>query len=307
MKRAYSTKYGIYYVGETENMHKWKKFAPYFGNVSLIFTSPPFPLNRKKRYGNYQGQEYIDWLSSFSGLFKDLLAPDGSIVIEVGNSWEPGLPTMSTLAIEALLELKDRAEFHLCQQFIWYNMAKLPGPAQWVNIERIRVKDAFTHIWWMSTTERPKANNRQVLIPYSDAMKKLLRSKRYNPGRRPSDHVIGDTSFFRDNKGAIPPNVLTTSNTNSFSDYSKYCRENDIRPHPARMPIDVADFFIRFLTTPGDIVFDPFAGSNTTGAAAERLKRRWLSIEADGQYAEGSIGWFKKAGVAVHRYIRRKQ
>ena len=60
------------------------------------------------------------------------------------------------------------------------------------------------------------------------------------------------------------------------------------------MPSDLPEFFIKFLTDPGDIVFDPFAGSNTTGDVAESLGRRWLSVEAELDYIKGSIGRFAK-------------
>jgi len=130
------------------------------GEVQLVLTSPPFPLKTKKRYGNLQGQQYIDWLASFAGRLKGLLTPDGSIVLELGNAWEPGEPIMSTLPLRALLAFLDAGEFELCQQFICHNPARLPGPAQWVNVERIRAKDSFTHLWWMSPTGRPKADNR---------------------------------------------------------------------------------------------------------------------------------------------------
>jgi DNA modification methylase len=262
------------------------------GQVQLVFTSPPFPLNRKKRYGNKQGAEYRRWLASFGPLLTDFLTPDGSIVIEMGNAWEPGSPTMSTLALESLLAFKEDAGLHLCQEFVWHNPARLPSPAQWVNIERIRVKDSFTRLWWLSPTRRPKASNREVLVEYSDSMKSLLASKRYSAGMRPSEHNIGETSFLTDNGGAIPGSVLTISNTSANSRYQRYCRDNGIRSHPARMPTALAEFFVRFLTDEGDIVMDPFGGSNTTGAAAEGLGRQWISIEADRDYIKGARGRF---------------
>ena len=103
MKIAYKTELGIYYNAKVEEALSSKKFEKYKNQISLIFTSPPFPLNRKKKYGNFQGEEYIEWLSGLALKFKDFLKDDGSIVIEVGNSWEPGLPTMSTLALRSLL------------------------------------------------------------------------------------------------------------------------------------------------------------------------------------------------------------
>jgi len=290
---AYRTTRGVMLRGAAEAVLDSDLGERLKGKVQLIFTSPPFPLNRKKRYGNLQGNEYVEWLSGFAEAFKRILKPDGSIVMEIGNAWQPRKPVMSTLAIEALLGLLDAGRFHLCQQFVCYNPARLPSPAQWVNVERIRVKDAFTHVWWMSPSAYPKANNRRVLLPYSDAMQKLLATGSYNPGKRPSEHDIGESSFLHDNGGAIPPNVLAFANTNSNDGYLRYCRENEILPHPARMAIGLPSFFIRFLTDPRSLVLDPFAGSNTTGAAAEQHKRRWLSVEARDEYIAGSVGRFE--------------
>ncbi len=168
----------------------------------------------------------------------------------MGNAWEPGKPVMSTLALRALLAFLDAGQFFLCQQFICYNPARLPTPAQWVNVERIRVKDAFTHLWWMSKAERPEANNRLVLKEYSESMLRLLSSKKYNAGKRPSEHNIGKSSFLRNNAGAIPSNVLTFANTNANDEYLSYCREKGVRPHPARMHPGLANSSSSFSPSP---------------------------------------------------------
>lgn len=294
MKIAYKTDLGTFYHGKIEEALGSKKFDKYKKKVGLLFTSPPFPLNRKKKYGNLQGQEYIDWLSGLAVQMKEYVKENGSIVIEVGNSWEPGKPVMSTLALKSLLAFLENGGFYLCQQFIWYNSAKLPTPAQWVNIDRSRVKDSFTHIWWMSKTPYPKANNKKVLKEYSKSMKTLLRTKKYNSGKRPSEHHIGTTSFLKKNKGAIPSNVLISSNTHTNTKYQRYCKKKKLTPHPARMPIDIPKFFINFLTSRNELVWDPFGGSNTTGEAAESLNRRWISIEPDENYIKGSKGRFLK-------------
>lgn len=262
------------------------------GKVQLAFTSPPFPLNRQKKYGNLHGDEYLDWLGDVAKPLGDLLTPDGSFVVELGNAWEPSEPVMSTLAIKAFLRLLESGGFRLCQQFVVHNPARLPSPAQWVNVERIRVKDAYTTVWWMSRTARPKADNRKVLIEYSSAMKKLLKRRSYNDGPRPSQRHIGKTSFLSDNGGAIPPNVLRMSNTVSTDLYRRYCKTHGLPIHPARMPPGLADFFIRFLTDEGDLVLDPFAGSNTTGASAEALGRLWVAVEPESTYIAGSKGRF---------------
>ena len=290
--KAYRAANGIMFQGKSEKIILSKYFKKFEGQVDLIFTSPPFPLNRKKKYGNLQGDAYIDWLCEFGLLFKSLLKPTGSIVMEVGNSWVAGSPTMSTLATRALLEFLDRNKLHLCQEFIWNNPAKLPTPAQWVTIDRIRVKDSFTKIWWMSPNEKPKADNRKVLTEYSKSMKRLLEKGEYNSGRRASEHDIGATSFLRNHGGAISGAVLTHGNTLSNDRYQIFCRELGLTPHPARMPHPVPEFFIKFLTDKNDLVLDPFGGSNTTGACAQALDRFWLSIEANSEYINGSMSRF---------------
>jgi DNA modification methylase len=289
----YRTKFGRMYKGNCEEvLTKTPGLTRLKGKIQLIFTSPPFPLNKKKRYGNFKGKHYIKWLVSFASVFREYLAPRGSIVIELGNAWVAGSPVMSTLPIKALLRFLESANLNLCQEFICFNPAKLPSPAQWVTVERQRVKDAFTRTWWMSPSERPKASNRRVLAEYSPSMLRLLATRKYNSGTRPSEHRIGKTSFLKKYRGAIPPNVITASNTSSSDAYQKYCRQRGLTVHPARMPDKLAEFFVKFLTTKGDIVLDPFAGSNVTGSVAERLKRRWIAIEANAEYVEGSKGRF---------------
>jgi len=303
IKAAYKTKYGSMYLGEADNLlNKWP-ISHYKGKVQLVFTSPPFPLNRKKKYGNLEGQKYIDWLASFAPKLKEFLSEDGSIVIEIGNAWVKSLPVMSTLPLKALIAFLEEANLHLCQEFVCFNPARLPSPAQWVNLERIRVKDAFTKVWWMSANPKPKADNRNILTRYSNSMRELLKKGTYNPGRRPSEHRIGEKSFLKNHGGAIPPNVLTPpfedmlpdlievlpfANTGSKDAFSTYCRDNHIPLHPARMPKQIVEFFVDFLTDKGDMILDPFAGSNTTGYVAEISKRKWVGIEAKPEYVEAS-------------------
>lgn len=308
-RSIYETKLGAAFCSDTLKVLDSSRFKKNRGKVQLVFTSPPFPLNTKKKYGNMQGEAYIEWFAQFAPKLRDMVTDDGSIVIEIGNAWEPRRPVMSTLVLRALLQFLEAGDLNLCQEFVWYNPARLPSPVQWVNVERSRVKDAFTRIWWMSPVDRPKADNRRVLREYSESMKKLIKSGKYNAGRRPSEHVIGKDSFKTNNKGAIPPNVLDGdlapslgtllkgTNTHNADQYQKFCRDRDIEQHPARMPPDLVEFFVKFLTDKGDTVFDPFAGSNTTGAVAERLGRKWLSCEANWDYAASSISRFDPEAI----------
>jgi DNA modification methylase len=295
LRVGYRTDRGVMYKGTLETFLGSRRSAAYEGEVQLIFTSPPFPLNRKKRYGNKSGDEYLKWLAGLASELTKFLTSDGSIVIEMGNAWEPGKPVMSTLSIRALLAFLDGGKLNLCQQFVCHNPARLPSPAQWVNVDRSRVKDAYTHVWWMAKSEKPKASNRKVLVDYSPSMRDLLKSQNYNAGKRPSGHKIGDRSFLTDNGGAIPSNVLTFSNTTSTDEYREFCSDRGIDVHPSRMPSGLAEFFVRLLTDPDDLILDPFAGSNTTGAVAESNERRWISVEPVLDYVDGSRARFSHA------------
>lgn len=285
---SYETDYGKMVHGKCEDV--LPKLSKY--KFDLIFTSPPFPLNRAKSYGNMTGDEYLKWISDIAIQLKGMLTEKGSIVIEIGNAWNKGEPTHSTLPMEALLEFKRRGEFYLCQEFIYYNPAKLPSPIEWVNKKRVRVKDSFTRIWWLSNVTMPKADNKNVLEEYSVQMNKLLKSGKYNAGKRPSEYNVGKTSFSKNNGGSIPSNVIIAPNTTSRDKYITFCKENNYDIHPARMPKEIPTFFIKMLTEVDDFILDPFAGSNTTGWIAEELKRNWISIEAEKKYILGSKGRF---------------
>jgi site-specific DNA-methyltransferase (cytosine-N4-specific) len=277
---AYSTKWGRCCHADSLGVLRQLRAD----SVSLVMTSPPFALKRQKAYGNVTPAEYIDWILPFTDEIFRVLRPDGSFVLDLGGAWNPGMGTRSLYPYELILRLTKR--FHLAQEFYWFNPSKLPTPAEWVTIRRTRVKDAVTTLWWLSKTEEPDADNRRVLKPYSKSMKRLLRDG-YQAAMRPSQHEISP-HFQRDNGGAIPPNLLSVPNTRSNDDYFRKCREAGLPIHPARFPDPVPDFFIRFLTRPGQLVLDPFAGSNVTGRAAETLERHWLAIEINADYVAGS-------------------
>lgn len=249
-------------------------------------TSPPFALKRKKEYGNVHARDYVDWFLPFGEQMKRILKDDGSIVIDIGGTWNRGEPTRSLYHFKLVIALVEELGLNLAQEFYWYNPSKLPSPAEWVTVRRMRVKDAVNTVWWLSKTPFPKATNRNILKPYSDSMKDLLKNG-YHAKKRPSGHDISP-KFKQDNGGAIPPNLIELANTDSNSYYLKSCRAAGIKPHPARFPHGLPEFFIKFLTEPEDIVLDPFAGSVVTGDVCEALNRRWLAFEVHEEYLRAS-------------------
>lgn len=284
---AYTTGLGTAWIGDSVDLMAIEIEDE---TIDLVVTSPPFALQRPKEYGNESQDAYRDWFLPFADEIWRILKPSGSFVVDLGGAWEPGNPVKSLYQFELLIALCRRPEraFSLAQDLYWYNPARLPGPAQWVTVERTRVKDSVNYLWWLSKTPHPKADNSNVLRDYTQAMQRLIATGDYNRGRRPSGHVIRE-GFTTDKGGAIPPNILAISNTGNDGDYSTRCREVGLEPHPARFPRELPEFFINFLTEPGDLVLDPFAGSNVTGCVAESLGRHWISVEMSADYVKGSV------------------
>jgi site-specific DNA-methyltransferase (cytosine-N4-specific) len=237
----------------------------------------------------------VDWFLPFAREVKRILKDDGSFVLNIGGSWNAKTPTRSLYQYKLLIALVEEVGFHLAQELYWYNPAKMPAPAEWVTVRRIRVKDSVEHVWWLAKSAWPKASNLNVLRPYSPDMIRLNR-RGVRETVRPSGHVIHASWDKMKTAGAIPPNVLEETaedmlkfGNNAANDvYTLRCKAAGIKIHPARFPAALPSFFIRMLTEEGEIVVDPFAGSNTTGATAEGLNRQWIAIEAVEDYLTAS-------------------
>ncbi len=293
VKQFHKTRYGTIFHGDSLLLLN-RRLKP--ESVDLIVTSPPFGLVRKKKYGNVDADAYLSWFKPFGEAFRRVLKPNGSLVIDIGGAWVPGQPTRSLYHYELLIMLCRELGFHLAQDFFWWNPSKIPSPAEWVTVRRIRVKDAINCIWWLSPTPWPKASNRRVVVPYSESMKGLLKNGYQANVVRPSGHDISE-KFSRGSGSAIPPNLIAVPNTESNSYYLRYCKNHGLSPHPARFPSAIPEYFLRMLTDPGDFIVDPFAGSCVSGEVAERLKRKWVCCDLVKDYLQGALARFERSGM----------
>jgi len=288
----YGTNLGLAVVGDS--LEVLRKLPD--NSISLVLTSPPYALHFKKEYGNKDKHEYVDWMIPFAREIRRVLKGDGSFVLNIGGSYNKGSPTRSIYHFKLLVALVEEVGFHLAQECFWYNPAKMPMPAEWVTVRRVRVKDSVEYVWWLSKTPHPKADNRKVLRAYS---KDMIRLNRRKPRQtvRPGGYIIKGSFADVDTGGSIPPNVIDEDTAedmlkfgnNAANDrYTLKCKEAGIKIHPARFPAALPDFFIRLLTDRDDIVLDPFAGSNTLGMVAEKLGRRWIAVEIEEAYLHAS-------------------
>lgn len=296
----YRTEFGVAYL--TDSLEALRKLPD--NSINLIVTSPPYALHFKKEYGNVDKAEYVDWFAEFSREMFRVLTDDGSFVLNIGGSYNKGTPTRSLYHYKLLIRLVDEIGFHLAQECFWYNPAKMPMPAEWVTVRKLRIKDSVEYVWWLSKTPWPKASNQKVLKEsFSPDMHRLNR-RGLKKTTRPGGYKINSTWAEMKGKGAIPSNfvqaelfeseselpenVLIMGNNAANDAYTLRCKAEGLKVHPARYPRQLPEFFIKMLTDEGDVVLDPFAGSNTTGAVAESLRRRWIAFEIVEEYMRAS-------------------
>ena len=284
----YSTSHGQCICGDS--LELLKKLDD--NSVNLVITSPPFALQRKKSYGNESQEEYVNWLCQFGQLVFQKLTEDGSFVIDIGGAYEKGQPTYSLYQFRTLIKLCDEIGFHLAQPFYWHNPSALPAPIEWVNKRKMRVKTSVNTVWWLCKNPFCKSDITKVLTPYSERMQKLFENPndfiKGENATRPSGHIVSKRSWGKNNGGAIPPNLLQIPNSESNSQYLRYCKALGLKGHPARFPAALPEFFIKMLTAENDLVVDIFGGSNTTGQVAEALNRNWLTFELSQEYVAAS-------------------
>lgn len=280
----YTTPSGAAFVGDALSL--LQQLPP--DSIDLVLTSPPFALARPKAYGNKSDEEYVDWFLPFAAEVKRVLKPQGSFVFEQGPAYLKGHPVHSLYHIKTLLRLCQEQQWVLAQEFHWFNPAKLPSPVEWVCVQRIRLKDSVSRMWWLAKTENPEADWSNV---YPELGPRELSP--IDPCTLEHSLWYGDTSLSSAaQEEDEPTNLLEIANTDSNSWYLRCCRELAIKAHPARFPERLPAFFIRGLTHPGSVVLDFFAGSNTTGVIAEALGRRWIAFDENTEYLAASAFHF---------------
>lgn len=257
--------------------------------LDLILTSPPYPLVTQKSYGNQSPEQYVNWLTSLAAGWKEKLTPSGSLVLNLADVFQQGSPSLSLYQERLLINLVDNLGYTLAQKFFWENPSKLPAPAEWVCVRRVRCTPSIEQIYWLTKdSSSAKANNRNVLRPYSKSMlSRMIQGEQANQ-ERPSGYKIKKGAFAKDNGGSIPHNLIVAPHSQSNDAYKQACRAENIPIHPARFPELLPRFLIQFLTDPEDIVYDPFAGSAVTASVAESLGRRWIISERSLTYLKGA-------------------
>lgn len=260
-------------------------------SVQLILTSPPYPLVRKKEYQKEDTQDYLNWITNLAAGWREKLTPDGSLLLNLSDCWNKKEPTLNLYQERLLLQLVDQLGYNLIQRLYWHSPSKIPS-SHWVTVKKYRLNNSVEHLFWLSKSTEPKTRVDRVLKPYGASMLRSLAAGGDRRTQRPSTHGGTQNGFGKDRGGSTPFTLQNWTHATSQGDYFAFCRDQDIPLHPARFPKELPEFCVKFLTDPKDTVYDPFGGSNTTGAICEELDRKWITSERSLTYLHGSLGRF---------------
>lgn len=290
---AFSTDLGVAIFGDFEPALEHLR-----DEITLVVTSPPYPIARGRAYGTFPEREFVDFMCRSFEPVVAKLRRGGSLVVNVTNDcFLPGLPARSLYLERLVLALHDRLGLLLMDRIPWVNPCKPPSPVQWASKTRQQLNSGYEHlIWFTNDAEASLSNNNRVLAPHTAEHLALIAQGGEARARRNSDgaHSIRKGSFGKLTAGRIPRNVLTVaSSCGSQRDYKAAARKLGLPVHGAPYPLRLVEFLVKFLSDEGDLVFDPFGGSLTTGLAAERHNRRWLCAERFLEYARGGAERFR--------------
>jgi len=229
--------------------------------VDLVFTSPPYADLRD--YARIPPDDYVGWFLPVAYEIRRVLKPRGSFVLNINDRCVKGARHLYVFKL--VLAVVEIVGMPLIETYIWEKPNAMPGRYG------PRPKDAFEYLFWFARSTDVKFHLKSVGVRYAE--RHSSRSAKRKVIFRTSGRRMNDAGTHR--RGwADPGNVIRCPV--AFGPGK----------HPARMPEDLAEFFIRLATDEGDVVLDPFLGSGTTAQVAKRLGRRYLGFEIHPEYLE---------------------
>jgi site-specific DNA-methyltransferase (adenine-specific) len=233
----------------------------------LIVTSPPYADKRKHTYGGIAPDKYVDWFLPRSKQFLRVLKPTGTFILNIKEKAENG--ERHTFVIELILALRKQG-WLWTEEFIWHKKNCYPG--KWPN----RFRDAWERCLQFNKTHDFKMNQEAVMVPMGNWADARLKSLGKNDTVRFDSQVRSgfgkNIANWIGRDKAYPTNVLHLAT------------ECSNKRHSAAFPEALPEWFIKLFTDEGDLVLDPFVGSGTTCAAAQRLRRNSVGIEVLAEY-----------------------
>lgn len=220
--------------------------------VDLMVADPPYNLT--KNFGQTLFKEtdletYKKWLDQWLSQTWRLLKDNASVYICA--DWK------SSIAIPEVA-----GKYFILQNRISWEREKGRGAQNnW--------KNCLEDIWFFTKSKDYTFNleavkmQRKVIAPYRDE------------NGQPKDWAESGKQKFR-----------LTHPSNFWTDISiPFWSMPENTPHPTQKPEKLIAKLILASSNENDVVFDPFLGSGTTAVTAKKLKRRFIGIEREKEYA----------------------
>lgn len=235
-------------------------------SVDLIFTSPPYAEQRKNQYNSISAENYVKWFSPIAEEIHRVLKKTGSFFLNIASHCEDG--ERHLYVMDLVIHLKRNLNFKYQDEIVWY---KSSNPRRW----SYRLKNAWEPIFHFSTGEKPYINHENIKIKTSSA---FVDKRGWSSLNELTGNVGGYHEIASQGVGwTLSDNILYFPTSLQVKD--KYS-------HPAKFPIELAEFFVKAYCPPRGLVLDPFAGSGTTCLAALRYNRKTIGIELEQKYIE---------------------
>lgn len=260
-------------------------------SIDLILTSPPYADQRYYGIDNasVRPDDYVGWFKPMALQIKRVLKETGSFILDINDKVVNGVQQI--YVFELVVFLCKEMKFNLVRDYIWFNPATPPNIYSTGNYGR--TKKSHEYCFWFSVSEEWTFNMEPIRKPYGKDMIKYLTGHGKgdrSENTRPSTHSFNCSVKWKNNGGSDPGSVIEIGNTASNDLFFNLCKKTGIT-HPARFPAQLADFFILAGSNKGDIVLDPFCGSGTTCVEADKLKRKWIGIDANNNYCKLAKIW----------------
>lgn len=238
-------------------------------SVDLIVTSPPYADSRSHTYGGVRPEKYVEWFLPISKELLRVLKPTGTFILNIKEKVANG--ERHTYVIELILEMRKQG-WLWTEEFIWHKKNSYPG--KWPN----RFRDSWERLLQFNKTRKFHMYQEEVMVPMGDWADRRLKNlsetdKVRDPSRVGSGFGKRIANWIGREK-AYPTNVLHLAT------------ETKNRNHSAVFPEDLPEWFIKLFTKKGDWVLDPFMGSGTAIAVAQRMERNAIGIEILPEYFE---------------------
>jgi DNA modification methylase len=258
-------------------------------SVDAIISDPPYPMI-KRDYGMMTEAAWMDMMQEVVRQSRRILKPSGSAVfILQPNSEKVG--KMRLWLWKFMVWAGE--EWGIVQDAYWWNTTSRTVGVSQFGLMRPSIKYSI----WLGNADCYR-DQESVLWEESTRNRQVRLEKRAydfekvtHPSTTGGPNVRYRMAAAEKRGGVTPFNVLPIPNCDSVTSAGSY-------GHGAGTPLELADWWTRYICPAGGVVCDPFTGSGTMGIAAINNGCNYIGIEKMPEYYQISRARLEQALTA---------